>query len=99
MFFIILLILAFALLRKLVVDKLGSVKTREPDTLAKVRFVLKILFANEKQATFVMTKDRGNAGLSRRRKPKLDALRQKKQQQKVLEQLRVRMANKLHKAQ
>lgn len=93
------LVLALCLLaaafRYAVVQSLGSIETREPDTLTRVRLVLRICLANPNKAKLVLTKDRSNAGASRRRKPNIAKLRHKKYQEKKIDELRVKLAKRL----
>ena len=90
------LVLAAALLfRYAVVKTLGGVETREPDTLARVRVLLRLCLSDPKKAKLVLTKDRGNAGLSRRRRPNIAKIKHHQRQQKTLDEMRVRLATKL----
>ena len=81
--------------RYVIVKTLGGVETRETDTLARIRLVLRLCLANPKKARFVLTKDRSNAGASRRRKPNIAKIKHQQRQQKTLDELRSRLAAKL----
>ena len=96
----ILICLILLLIRKVCVDALSSVVTRETDTLKKVRIALRALGSSAEYATFVPTKDRSSAlceGTSRRKGGRITAkkLQEKRKREEKLAAIRKDLAAKL----
>lgn len=88
------------LVRKVCVDALSAVVTREADTLKKVRIALQALGSSADYATFVPTKDRSSAlreGTSRRKGSRITAkkLQEKRRREEKLAAIRKDLAAKL----
>jgi len=96
----ILICLALFVVRKVCVDALSSVVTREADTLKRVRIALRALGSSVEYATFVPTKDRSSAlceGTSRRKGGRITAkkLQEKRKREEKLAAIRKDLAAKL----
>ena len=87
-------------LRRALVGVLGTVETRDRQTLAKVRRALRFLCARDTSAKLVMTKDRSSAlgeGASRRGRNRgaAKALIEQRRKGEKLQEIRKSLAEKL----
>lgn len=98
--FVVALVVILCLVRKVCVDALSSVVTREKDTFTKVQTALRVLCADMHKVQFVTTKDRSShlgEGVSRRRGGRAAAkmLAQKRRREEKMSQIRKHLAQKL----
>ena len=92
--------LLFYALRRALVGVLGTVETRDRQTLAKVRRALRFLCAKDTSAKLIMTKDRSSAlgeGASRRGRNRgaAKALMEQRRREERLQEIRKNLAEKL----
>ena len=98
--FVVALVLFLGLVRKVCVDALSSVVTREKDTFTKVQTALGALCADVHKVQFVTTKDRSShlgEGVSRRRGGRTAAkmLAEKRKREERMSRIRRHLAQKL----
>lgn len=90
------LLLFFATMRSLVIAAVQRVRTREPRTLAELRFIVHLLHGDPEEVRLVATKDRtaptGRRGAVKLAKAKVSEAQRKKE---ALETIRKRMGKKL----
>ena len=98
---LLILIAVLFLVRKISVDALSAIVTREPDTYRNVQLVLRCLGANVNRVTFVSSKDRSSylfQGASRRKGKRVTAmqLEARRKRDEKLSEIRKNLAAKLN---